>query len=130
MEYKKDLFGAWIEAQAKMPFWRTVLAAVLTSVILVGGYVFTAYISHEAHRVAQYDENLYKIVISCDLISFVMYGGNPVGYQNYFKWNYAKWRNDLERTWLEKFLFWNKGIFYDASNPSAEYQYQFLGTKN
>jgi len=132
MKWKRDPFLAWIEAQARLSkhSLRVLTMALLISVILIGGWIFTAYTSHEMHRATQHNEKLYKAVMSCDLISFMMHSGNPVGYQNYYKWHYAKWRQDPKRTRLEKFLFWDKGIFYDASNPPAEYQYSFLGTKN
>jgi len=131
MKQRKDLFVAWAEALGRTPaWWKTVLPAMLFSVILIGGYIFTAYTSHEMHKFAQHNEKLYRTVMSCDFISFAMHGGNPLGYQNYFKWNYAKWRKAPERTWLEKILFWDTGIIYDASNPPTEYQYPFLGVKN
>jgi len=129
MKWKRDPFTAWIEAQGKAPLWKTALSAILVSVILMGGWIFTAYTSHEMHRAAQHNEKLYKTVMSCDLISFMMHGGNPVGYQNYYKWHYAKWRQDSKRTWFQKVMFWDVGIIYDAGNPPPEYQYPFLGKK-
>ena len=57
---------------------------------------------------------------------FGLNGGYPIGYSNYGKWVYAKWRADPKRTTLEKILFWDRGILYDASNPPEEYPYPLL----
>jgi len=80
-------------------------------------------IAHKLHSWAQYNKSLYKILEISDFIGFINCGGESFGYANQYKWLYARWLNNPNRTTAEKILFWKFGILYDASNPPEEYQY-------
>lgn len=102
---------------------------VLIVAIIVLINIGSNLLDHKIRQVAQHNETLHEIVMVTDAMSFMTGGGGPIGYKNYYKWQYAKWRADPERTWFEKAMFWNGGILYDASDPPDEYQYPFLGKK-
>lgn len=87
------------------------------------------YVNIEIRKTAQHNEKLYGVVMTIDMMEFVMNGGGSFGYENYFKWSYAKWRNDEKRTFFEKIMFWNAGILYYAANPPEEYQYPLVKNK-
>lgn len=88
-------------------------------------FVFN-YAGKEIRLASQHNKFINTFVMSTDCITFQQSGGGPVGYDNYYKWIYAKWRADPKRTTFEKIMFWRIGIFYDASNPPEAYQYPFL----
>lgn len=104
---------------------RWVLVLMIIALIHFG----SIFLNHKIHQVAQHNKALHEIVMTTDGIAFMLGGGGSSGYQNYYKWQYAKWRADPERTRLQKIMFWDKGILYDASDPPDEYQYPFLGEK-
>lgn len=81
------------------------------------------YINHELRLFAQQNEQAYELMLYFDYFSFVCNGGGSWGYGNFYKWKYAKWINDSNRKNIEKFLFWNKGFFYDATSPPEKYPY-------
>ena len=83
-------------------------------------------LDHKIRTFAQKNKTLHEIIMTTDLCSFAMNGGDPLNYNNYYKWTYAKWINDEKRTTFEKIIFWKTGFFYDASNPPREYRYPLL----
>lgn len=107
--------------------WKLRWVLILLLVVLIN--IGSISLNHKIHQAAQHNKTLHEIVITTDGIAFMLGGGGPFGYQNYYKWQYAKWRADPERTRLQKIMFKNKGILYDASDPPDEYQYPFLGKK-
>lgn len=108
---------------------RWILGCVLSLMLIVLTNIGPIFLNHKIHQVAQHNKTLYEIVMTTDGMAFMFSGGDSLGYQNYYKYQYAKWRADPERTRLQKIMFWDKGILYDASNPPDEYQYPFLGKK-
>lgn len=94
-------------------FWIVFIAMTLVS----------TYLGHKSRLYCQQHKVAYEIMLFSDAIGFVCNGGDSFGYGNYFKWSYAKWINSPDRNIIERLLFWNFGIIYDATNPSAEYQY-------
>jgi len=109
---------------------RKFLVCLTILVILFGIHLSSAYLNHKIHQASQYNKTLREIVLTLDSFDFLTAGGGAIGYANYYKWHYAKWRKDPERTPFQKFLFWDKGFFYLADDPPSEYQYPFLGAKN
>ena len=95
------------------------------SIILALSFL-THKIGSEIRKVSQNNKILHEIIVTTDFISFTQNGGGPFGYENYYKWLYSKWRVDPRRTVFEKIMFWNAGIFYEATNPPEEYEYPFL----
>ena len=95
------------------------VALIVVSVIATGSIIA----NHKFRTVAQKHETIYETMLVLDLMDFVATGGGFLGHSNYFKWCYAKWRSSSERTILEKALFWNFGVLYDARIPPKEYQY-------
>jgi len=83
-------------------------------------------INHEIRKFSQHHKTIYEIVRTSDFIDFVMNGGGALGYENYYKWTYAKWRASPKRTTFQKIMFWDVGLLYDASNPPKEYAYPLL----
>ena len=56
------------------------------------------------------------------------WSGGDIGYNNYYKWQYATWRKSPDRNIFEKIMFWDRGLlFYDASNPPKKYRYEQTG---
>lgn len=106
--------------------WKLRWIPILAIIVLL--WIGSGFLNHKIHQAAQYNKTLYEIVMVTDGMSFFISGGDP-GYKNYYKWQYAKWRADPERTRIQKIMFWDKGFLYDASNPPDEYQYPFLGKK-
>ncbi|MCD6149975.1 hypothetical protein J7J13_04310 [bacterium] len=94
------------------------VALIIVFVIATGSIIA----NHKFRTVAQKHEIIYETMLVLDLMDFVATGGGFLGYSNYFKWCYAKWRNS-DRTMLEKALFWNFGVLYDAISPLKEYRY-------
>ena len=86
----------------------------------------SSYLSHQFRQNAQENESLYTAMLNIDAFSFVTAGGGAVGYDNYYKWRYSHWINSPERSWLERILFWDQGIFYDATAPPEHYRYPTL----
>lgn len=107
--------------------WKLRWVPTLMLIALI--YIGSDFLNHKIHQVAQYNKTLHEIVMTTDGIAFMFGGGDKFGYQNYYKYQYAKWRADPERTRLQKIMFWDKSILYDASDPPDEYQYPFLGKK-
>ena len=95
------------------------VALIIVSVIATGSIIA----NHKFRTVAQKHEIIYETMLVLDLMDFVATGGGFFGYNNYFKWCYTKWRSSSNRTILEKILFWNSSILYDAISPPKEYQY-------
>jgi len=102
------------------------IKSIITLAILISIPIVLRIAGNEIRRTSQTNQTLYGIIIATDLITFTQNGGGPVGYDNYYKWVYAKWRADPKRTTFEKIMFWNAGFFYDATNPPEEYKYPFL----
>lgn len=90
---------------------------------LVAMNLATTGFSHLMRTKAQYDSRLYELMLIHDGFTFLNSGGDAFGYQNYFKWQYAKALKDPKTPELTKFLFWPVGIFYSAINPPKEYAY-------
>jgi hypothetical protein len=80
-------------------------------------------LDNKLRTVAQNNKNLYGIIMASDLCTFAINGGDQFGYNNYFKWHYAKWINDPKRTTFERMMFWRVGIIYDATDPPDEYEF-------
>ncbi len=89
---------------------------VILCVVLLSAFVH-GHVGHKLRTVAQGDETLYEVMIFVDAMSFT--GGGATGYDNYFVWEYAVWRSSPDRSWTEKFLFWDVGL----SSPPEEYPY-------
>ncbi|MFC1656505.1 hypothetical protein ACFL14_00865 [Patescibacteria group bacterium] len=90
---------------------------------MCGIIMFTTWVDHSLRSAAQQNEGMYQAMLVIDGMTFMQNGGGALGYQNYFKWEYAKWINSPERTRWQKAAFWDTGIFYDASDPPEEYRY-------
>ncbi len=100
------------------------LGILVVVVVIIGGLLVLSQAGeHFLRQKAQQNERLHEVVLVLDACSFMTCGGDPIGYNNYFKWAYAKWRNDPARTWLEKVMFWNEGIGWTAKNPPNQYPY-------
>ena len=84
------------------------------------------YIGQETRKISQCNKFVHEALIVTDFIAFQQNGGGSFGYNNYFKWIYAKWRADPKRTTFEKIMFWNVGLFYEATNPPEKYKYPFV----
>ncbi len=98
---------------------RTLLVVVVFLVICTLSRV----VDHTFRVSAQENENLHQVMLAVDAMDFMLTGGGPVGYDNYYKWAYATWRKSPERTWLQKALVWDTGFFYFANNPPKNYRY-------
>ena len=101
----------------------TDLLTVRRLILMVMLSVATMVVGHHLRSAAQNSQALYEVMLAADVADFLMTGGGAYSYQNYYKWQYATWRNSPERTWVERALFWNVGFLYDATSPPAEYQY-------
>jgi hypothetical protein len=84
--------------------------------------VSTAF-SHEMRAKAQHNPHLYELMLLHDGFTFFHSGGDSFGYQNYFKWQYAKVLQDPKTSILTKIMFWPVGIFYVATNPPEKYAF-------
>ncbi len=100
------------------------LGILVVTIVVIGGLsVLSQAGEHFVRQKAQHNERLHQVVLALDAHSFMMCGGDPIGFNNHFKWAYAKWRNDPARTWIEKAIFWNEGIGWTAKNPPDQYRY-------
>lgn len=95
----------------------------LMIIVILSLHLLSKTASHTFRTAAQQSQPLYQVMLATDLMDFATVGGDPISYDNYYKWVYATWRNSPERTWWQKALFWNVGIVYDASHPPLEYAY-------
>lgn len=102
------------------------MKTVFKVAIWITVFLVFRYVGQETRKVSQRNKFVHEVLMVTDLIEFQQSGGGPFGYDNYFKWTYAKWRADPERTVFEKMMYWDIGFFYDASNPPKEYKYPFL----
>ena len=97
-------------------------------VCIVG--LFIIYLSYgldnKIRKFSQNNELAYEVIRVFDGVTFISNGGGSFGYNNYYKWSYAKWMQNEERTFFEKVLFWDVGILYVANNPPKEYEYPRL----
>lgn len=89
-------------------------------------FLIFRYVGQEIRKVSQHNKFVHEVLMTTDFIAFQQNGGGSFGYDNYYKWTYAKWRADPKRTVFEKMMFWDIGFFYNASNPPEEYKYPFL----
>lgn len=105
------------------------LRYVLILLVILSFNLCSVYVNHKIHQAGQHNKVIHEIVMQLDFMDFMVAGGGAFGYANYYKYHYAKWRQDPKRTWIQKVMFWDKGFMYDASNPPEEYQYPFLGEK-
>ncbi|MFA5158117.1 MAG: hypothetical protein WC451_02930 [Patescibacteria group bacterium] len=96
--------------------WRKVVLMLTFALVSV-------VVGHHFRSAAQRSPALYELMLAADLHTFLTSGGEPVGYDNYFKWTYAIWLADPRTSRLAKVLFWRAGFLYDASSPPAEYRY-------
>lgn len=110
----------WLNLKGDIP--DTMKVFFVISIILALNLCF-AFSSHKIHIWAQHNKSLYKIISISDCMEFMCNGGGSFGYQNQYKWAYAKWINNPERTPLQKAFFWECGFLYDATDPPEEYQY-------
>ena len=107
-----------------MKYVRWLLIFVLLNTIMFAGQ----YAEHKFRTAAQKNETLYTVMLSMDAIGFIAWSGGDIGYNNYYKWQYATWRKSPDRNIFEKIMFWDRGLlFYDASNPPKKYRYEQTG---
>lgn len=74
-------------------------------------------------RHAQHSKPLWEFMLVLDAMDFIYGGGGEIGYDNFWKWNYARGLKAEDRLWVRLF-FWDRGIFYDATNPPERYAYE------
>lgn len=108
-----------------MKHWKILLVALL----ILAMNLATTTISHKAREIAQHNTRLYDLMLIHDAHAFMTAGGGNFGYQNYFKWQYAKALQDPQTPLFTKILFWQRGLFYDAADPPNQYQYPPLYKK-
>lgn len=95
----------------------------LAMVIMIMLGMGNRWIEHQVRLKAQHNERLYNLMIYCDGFTFLSAGGDWLGYQNYFKWQYARTLQDPATPILTRIMFWDSGIFYSAANPPSRYDY-------
>lgn len=98
---------------------KSIKLSVIISVVVTIHIGFAVGEQHLRNR-AQSSQKLYEWMLRYDAFTFVTTGGDSFGYNNYFKWHYAK--SLKNKSWLN-LVCWPIGILYDASDPPKEYAY-------
>ena len=103
-------------------FKKIFLIFILVIIFFASNSISTI-ISDKLRNHAQNNEKFYELMIHYDAYTFLTTGGDSFTYNNYFKWQYAHMLQSSNTPIIFKFLFWDTGIFYNASNPPANYKY-------
>lgn len=83
------------------------------------------FVEHQTRTYAQHNKGAYDLMITFDMVTFCINGGDPFTYNNHTKWWYSNWINNPNRTTVEKILFWKIGLFYNTTTAPKEYKYEF-----
>jgi len=102
------------------------LKTIFICLMFLTVFILSNKVSHKIRTASQQNKTLHEVIKSADFMDFFTNGGGSLSYENYYKWSYSKWRNNPNRTSLEKILFWNAGFVYDATNAPKEYPYPLL----
>ncbi|PIR44821.1 MAG: hypothetical protein COV10_02975 [Candidatus Vogelbacteria bacterium CG10_big_fil_rev_8_21_14_0_10_51_16] len=112
---------------------RTASIAAITPII-VALFLASSWGNDQLRAWGQCSEFAETVVRSLDLMDFIHSSGGPVtfGYENYYRWAYAKSLQGEDRPVWHRLTFWKKGFLCDFGSlvpPPDKYPYPRLWRK-